>query len=352
MDGFAVRVDDTAQASRGRPVTLQVRQHIAAGTAEVRHVAPGEAARIMTGAPLPPDADGVVPIEDVQAEDGSVTIFAPVAPGACVRPAGNDMQAGEDVLAAGTILQPPHIALLASLGMGAVPATRRPTVGVLSTGDELVAPGGALGPGQIYNSNTPMLSAAIAEAGGIARPLHAAVDDPGLIQESLDRLRSTDLIVTSGGASVGDHDYMKQILNTAGSVDFWQVRVRPGKPLLFGSIGSTHVVGLPGNPTSAMVTFELFVRPAIRAMLGAPLRRPEIKALLDDRLDNQGGRRTYARVRLHFRGGRYHATLAGRQDSAMLLPLARADGLLVAPEDREVLLPGEEATVQVWHLPA
>jgi molybdopterin molybdotransferase len=197
-----------------------------------------------------------------------------------------------------------------------------------------------------------MLAAAVIEAGGRPLTIDTAADDPAAIAEAVEQAGDADLLITSGGASVGDFDYVKDVVGAGGELTFWRVRLRPGKPLLFGAVGDLPVIGLPGNPTSAMVTFEEFVRPAIRTMLGSPAVRPEIRAVLDDAIDNRGGRRTYARVRLRQADGRFHAALSGGQDSAMVLPLALADGLLIVPEDRDAMHPGEEAVVQVWNLPA
>lgn len=352
MDGFAVRSADTGAAASTRPVQLTVVHHIAAGSGQAPAIQSGESARIMTGAPLPSGADAVAPFEDVSESEGQVSLRAPVRQGACVRPAGQDMVEGQEVLPAGAVLQSPQIGLLAALGRDRVSVTRKPRVAILSTGDELVEPGARLRPGQIYNSNSPMLSAAVAEAGGLPFTLPAARDDPAAIASALEHASGADLLLTSGGASVGDFDYVKQVVGAGGELSFWRVRVRPGKPLLFGTLAGIPTIGLPGNPTSALVTFELFVRPALQAMLGTALLRPELEAVFDDHFDNRGGRRTYARVRLEYRDGAFHARLAGKQDSAMLLPLASCDGLLVVPEDREQVTPGDRAVTQVWHLPA
>jgi molybdopterin molybdotransferase len=305
----------------------------------------------MTGAPLPPGADAVIPLEDVEERGDYIVLTAPVKVGACVRPAGNDVHAGTVVLSPGQEIGARHIALLAALGIPAVTVVRRPVVAVLATGDELIKPGKLLPPGKIYNSNTPMLAAAITEAGGEPRCLETAGDDPDAIRLALSGAAGSNLILTSGGASVGDHDFVKDVVQHSGEVGFWRVRMRPGKPLIFGHVGGTPILGLPGNPTSAFVTFEQFVRPAIRTMLGMKALRPQIEVEVDDYLENRGGRRTYARVRLRWEAGRYHATLSGNQDSAMVVPLAAADGLLEIPEECSGLSPGDTAKVQILALP-
>lgn len=352
MDGFALQSESTQGARPELPVSLRVGQTIPAGAFSSVTVRSGECARIMTGAPLPPGVNAVVPFEDVDDRGDEIWISSPITPHACVRPAGQDLRAGIEVIPAGTELDSRHVGLLAALGLGTVKCVRQPVVSLLSTGNELVAPGNPLQPGQIYNSNTPMLAAALVEAGAIPRVLPTAGDDHQQIAAAIQSAQGSDFLLTSGGASVGDFDYMKDVLGQSGQLNFWRVRIRPGKPLLFGSFGALRFIGLPGNPTSGMVTFEEFVRPAIRLMLGAPLFRPSVMVRLDDRIDNRGGRRTYARARLRFYQGEFHATLSGPQDSAMLTPLANADGVVIVPEDRDELRAEEMATMQVWRLPS
>jgi molybdopterin molybdotransferase len=352
MDGFALRAAATSSASSQRPAILTVASTIAAGSVGLLPIEDGEAARIMTGAPLPPGADAVVPFEDVDDRVESILVKAPVPIGACVRPAGQDVKPGVRVLDAGTELGSAQIALLAALGAAEVCCIRRPEVAILATGDELAAPGVQLRPGQIYNSNVPMLAAAVVEAGGKPRILPTAADEPEEIAGALAAAGGADLLITSGGASVGDFDHVKAALGASGELGFWRVRVRPGKPLIFGSIGELPLIGLPGNPTSAMVTFEIFARPAIRTMLGLPPFRPEIEATVEEVIDNHGGRETYARVRLRYEHGAFYASLAGPQDSAMLVPLARADGLLRIAADVPEVHQGDTGSVLTWRLPA
>lgn len=350
MDGFALRASDTVTASAIQPVLLKVIQSVAAGSQSTLAVTSGACARIMTGAPVPMGADTVVPFEDVEERDNVIVLREPIPVSSCIRPAGNDLTAGTEVLERGADIGSRQVGMLAAIGRHTVSVTRRPMIAVLSTGDELVEPGQPLRRGQIYNSNTPMLAAAVTEAGGLPRVMDAVGDTVKGLTDALDAARQTgvDLIVTSGGASVGDFDHVKDVLQERGTISFWRVRVRPGKPLILGELGGISIVGLPGNPTSAMVTFELFVRPAIRRMLGGEVHRPRVNVVADDYIDNRGGRRTYARVVLTPRDGKLHARISGPQDSAMLRPLARANALLVIPEDQDAVHPGSTATALLW----
>ncbi len=351
MDGFALRAADTSSDSDNR-IRLKVVAEIAAGQSDAGQINEGEAARIMTGAPLPEGADAVVPFEESSTAGPDVEVPSNVRAGASVRPAGLDITPGEVVLEPGTRLAARQIALLAAVGKPSARVYRRPVVGVLTTGDELVPPGRALQRGQIYNSNSYGLTAAVEELGALARVLGPAPDDPAILKSILDEAHDCDLLLTSGGVSVGDFDYVKQVLSESGDLDFWRVRMRPGKPLTFGRLsphgGSKRVLllGLPGNPTSTMVTFYVFARPLILKMMGISDPVPDpLTALADDALDNRGGRETYFRVILYRHEGRLRARSAGGQDSSMVLPLARATALARVPSDVVQLEQGQPVDV-------
>ena len=334
MDGFALRAADA-------PGVLRVTGEIAAGAGSVQSVEGGTAVRIMTGAPLPPGADSVVPIEDVAESDGVVSVPSPVTPGAFVRLAAHDTRAGDVVVLAGP-LSPARLAVLASLGIGEVKVLRRPVVAILSTGDELVDPGVPLRPGQIHDANGPSLAAAVIEAGGEPRILDRVGDDPAAIERTLGAAASSaDLIVTSGGVSVGRHDHVRTVLERRGTLDFWRIAVQPGKPLAVGELDGTTIIGLPGNPVSALVTFELFARPFIRAMLGLTGDgRLRVRATATERMAKDRGRRAFLRVVLNRTDDGYVARPAGGQQSSQLRPLADANALHVIPENVDAAEPG------------
>lgn len=357
MDGFAVRHDDlvAARPSRERPIELAVVDEIAAGRMPTRAVGPGEAARIMTGAPLPAGADTVIPIEDAEARDGRVRLLAGADRGANVRPAGQDVPAGECVLPAGTPVTPAVVGMLAQLRRSFVTVGAAPRVAILSTGDELLeideAADARPDRATIVNSNAYQLAAAIAEAGARPVQLGIAEDRREAIRAKVENgLRVADCLVSTGGVSVGDYDFVKDVLDDLGAdVRFWKIAVRPGKPLVFGLVQGRPYFGLPGNPVSSLVTFELFVRPALRQMMGYRGERrfrPTIEAEVRERFTVPPGRRHYLRCRLsRTPDGGYAAVTTGNQDSAVLTSLVRADGLLVVPEDRREVRVGERLPV-------
>jgi len=349
MDGFALRAADTTAPGPG--VSLRTIGYIPAGAQSLPAVGAGEAVRIMTGAPLPPGADAVVPFEETDSDGDTVHVRAGITVGSCVRPAGLDVNPGDQILPEGTRLGAAQLAACASVGLATLSVRRRPAVAILTTGDELVDPGAALGPGQIYNSNAYGLEAAVQESGGTPLRLSPARDSPEALRDAIKGLPDADLILTSGGVSVGDFDYVKAVFASAGEVGFWRVRMRPGKPLLLASLARPDgqrvpVLGLPGNPTSTMVTFEVFGRPLIRRLLGQQPEVPKpLTARCVDRLDNRGGRETFFRVVLDDEEGLLSARLSGGQDSSMLVPLARADGLARVSAEVETVAPGETVLV-------
>ncbi len=357
MDGYAVRGEDIRNASPDAPRQLKVIGLAAAGRGSPQTVAAGTAIRIMTGAPVPAGADTVVPFEETdevrRRKAGlsldEIAILSDLPPGSNVRPAGEDVGRGELVLQAGTLIRPAEIGVMASLGLEKVKAIRSPVVSILATGDELVPMGRPLEGGNIYDSNSFSVAASVMACGGIPRPLGIARDNPGDLDRTLQAVAGSDLVITSAGVSKGDYDIVKDVLARRGEIDFWSVRMRPAKPLAFGHLRgdggrAVPLLGLPGNPVSAMVAFEMFARPAIRAMLGRRrLPRPTVEGVLTGPVYNADGRRVYARVRVELRNGTYYASPTGPQGSNILTSMARANGLAICPED----LPGKEAGERV-----
>jgi molybdopterin molybdotransferase len=329
MDGYAIRSGDTLAG----PARLRVVGHIAAGALPSRAIDAGEAARIFTGAPMPAGADAVVPQEDVEVEGDHVRVPAGVAEAAFVRPRGEDVRPGDHVLSPGQRLGPADVGLLATLGHSPVRVHRRPRVAVLSTGNELADLGVEPGPGQIPNTNTYSLMAQAWEAGAAPVNLGIARDDLTAIEQRVQWGREADVLLSSAGVSVGEFDLVREALTRLGAeLHLWQVSMRPGKPVTFGSLGRTLVFGLPGNPVSAMVTFEVFVRPALLRMSGSRvLHRPRLTARALTPIQNPGHRRGYLRVRLERQGDGFDAELTGDQGSAILRSMTLADGLAVVP---------------------
>ncbi|HXH83941.1 MAG TPA: gephyrin-like molybdotransferase Glp [Candidatus Tectomicrobia bacterium] len=349
MDGYAVRAQDTAAGA-----ALRVVGRVEAGAMPARALAAGEAFRIFTGAPMPQGADAVVPQEDVDARDDVIVTRAAVQTCAYVRPAGEDVQVGEEVLEPGLRLGAAEIGLLATLGWTQVPVRRRPRVAILSTGNELADLGTEPGPAQIPNTNTYSLQAQVLEAGGEPVNLGVARDRLEDIAARLAQAAGVDVLVSSAGVSVGDLDLVREALTRAGAeLHLWQVSMRPGKPITFGSLDGRAVFGLPGNPVSAMVTFELFVRPALLAMMGCRrIDRPRIRARALEPIPNPGRRRGYLRVRLVPDADGFGARLTGEQGSAILRSLVAADGLAVVPGDTAVPVGGPVEVIVLRDLPA
>jgi molybdopterin molybdotransferase len=357
MDGFAVIAADITDATKDRPVTLKLVMDIPAGSVPARRLNPGEAARIMTGAPLPEGADAVVPVEDTDnqwtpGKDDSlppaVTVYRGVERGGYVRLPGEDMRAGQVVLTEGTILRPPEIGVLASLGKGRVPVVRQPRVAIVSTGDELIGIDEPLQPGKIRDSNSYGLAALVASYGGTPIPIPVARDTLEDVRrrfrEALDA--KPDIILSSAGVSVGAFDVVRTVIDELGEVNFWKINLRPGKPLAFGQVGGVPFFGLPGNPVSAMVTFDVFVRPALLRLGRRPDPAQVIHAAVAEEIRSDG-RRSYLRVKLVRENGQFVARTTGTQSSGVLLSMVLADGLLIVPEDRTHVAAGEYLPVRV-----
>ena len=349
MDGYAVIASDTAGASPQNGVRLRVLGDLPAGQAPRFTVTPGAAVRIMTGAPVPPGADAIVMVEDTETDGGEVIVYDPARAGQHVRSAGEDVRPGQTVLHAGRRLDAPALAILAALGRGTVSVTRRPRVAVLTTGDEVIDTDGPLAPGQIRNSNRYGLAGQVREAGCELTHLAHVGDVPGAVRAALEAAAGAgDAIITTGGVSVGDYDYMKQVLQDLGQMEFWRVAVKPGKPLAFGSVAGKPLFGLPGNPVSAMLTFELFVRPALRRIGGhAQIHRPEGTAFLSDDIRHYPGRREYQRAWIAWEEGRLVARPLKGQGSHQLQGLVESNGFIVIPEESEGIAAGESVGVML-----
>jgi len=351
VDGYAVRWDDVSGASEHSPAVLPVTGDVAAGPASPLRVQPGLCVRIMTGAMMPAGADAVVPVEWTDGGVASVSITRAPAVGSNIRRSGEDVQAGDVVLEAGSHLGSAQIGLAAAVGRSRLIVRPRPRVVVVSTGSELTEAGQPLLPGRIVDSNSPALTAAAIEAGAIAYRVGIVPDDPRELAATLeDQLVRADVLVTSGGVSVGAYDVVKEVLSRIGTVSFDKVAMQPGMPQGFGTIGpdSTPVFGLPGNPVSALVSFEAFVRPALRKMLGAtPLERPRVRAVTSAALTSPLGKRSFLRVSLGVEQGAYVVTPVSGTGSHLLAGMARANALAVVPEDVERVAAGDPVEVLV-----
>ena len=351
QDGYAVRRDDVLGASESTPVVLPVTGDVAAGPASPLRVQPGVCVRIMTGAMMPAGADAVVPLEWTDGGISSVRITRVPDAGAYVRRVGEDVAAGETVLTAGTLLGAAQIGIAAAVGRARLTVRPRPRVVVVSTGSELVEAGQPLSPGRIADSNSPALTAAAIEAGAIAYRVGIVPDDPRTLASTLeDQLVRADVLVTSGGVSVGAYDVVKEVLSRLGTVQFDKVAMQPGMPQGFGTIGpdATPVFGLPGNPVSALVSFEAFVRPALRKMLGAtPLERPRVRAVASTVLRAPAGKAAFLRVLLEVRKGAYVVTPVSGAGSHLLAGMARANALAIVPVGVEEIAAGDPVDVLV-----
>lgn len=353
MDGFAVIAADTAGASEDSPVRLEVVEDLPAGYTLGRQLEQGQAVRIMTGAPLPQGADSIVMVEDTQAEGQWVWVRKPVQVGENVRPAGEDVRRGQLVLRAGTVIRPQEMGMLAALGRPRVRVVRCPRVALISTGEELVSLEAPLSPGKIRDSNRYSLYGQVLAAGGVPVDLGIVRDEPEVLrakfQEALER---ADVLVTTGGVSVGDYDLVRGVFSGLGEIGFWRVAMKPGKPQLFALTGGKPIFGLPGNPVSAMIVFDQFVRPALRRMAGhRQLFRPTFLAVAEESIPKQPGRVEFNRARITERNGRLYARITGPQGSGILSSMVLANGLIILPQERGDVAPGEMVPVQFFHHP-
>lgn len=359
MDGYAVLHSDIQGASSGRPKLLKVIGTVAAGQVSPQTVLTGTAIRIMTGAPIPGGADTVVPFEETDEVERrragrsltEIQVTCDLPKYCNIRPSGEDVRREQLVLEAGTLIRAAEAGVLAALGLRNALVIRRPVVAILSTGDELEEAGKPLSPGKIYDANGSSIAASVTLAGGIPRILGIARDNLEDMHRKLEEGAGADLLVTSAGVSKGDYDIVKDVLTQRGSMNFWSVRMRPAKPLAFGHLNypgqkPVPLLGLPGNPVSAMVAFEMFARPAISTMLGrGPLARPAVEGVLTGPIYNTDGRRVYARVEVDHRDGVYYANPTGPQGSNILTSMARANGLAICPAEETVKSAGEKVKI-------
>jgi molybdopterin molybdotransferase len=354
MDGFALLSKDS-QPQNGQSPRLRVIGSVAAGYVADNPVIEGTAMRIMTGAPVPSGADTVIQVELTRSDSPDsnwVEILEPVAPGNNIRPSGEDMRSGQTILRAGMEIGPWEVGILATLGWARVPVVRRPRVAILGTGDEVVDVDQPLTPGKIRNSNSYLLEAAVRRAGADALRLGVARDTVESLREKFGEAMHCDLILTTGGVSVGDFDLVKNIMTEQGAINFWRINMRPGKPVAFGHIGHVPLLGLPGNPVSTAVTFELFGRPILRKMLGhTRLLRPLADVIVEDGVSERVTRRHYVRAHVEWRDGRFVARTTGNQGSNILSSLVNANAFIVVPEGGTVIHPGDSAKAMMLDWP-
>ena len=354
MDGYAIIASDTEGASTSKPVILEVMEDLRAGYVASAEVKTGKAIRIMTGAPMPKGADSVVMVEDTKAEGSKVNIFKELSPGTNVRKAGEDVKKGDVVIRHGTVIRPAEVGMFAALGRDKVTVVRQPRVAILATGDELVDIGEELSPGKIRNSNTYSLYAQVLKLHCVPIVLGIAKDIPEDVRKKMqDGLASADVLLVSGGVSVGDYDLVKDILAEIGmDMKFWKVAMKPGKPLVFGIIDKKPVFGVPGNPVSSMISFEQFVRPSLLKMSGRTrLNKPIVRAILDQEIRKKPERKHFVRAWVKLVDGKYHATDTGPQGSGILRSMTLANGLIIVPEDATLIEAGTEVDVQLLDQP-
>jgi len=349
MDGYAVRWEDIRGALPDRRVQLEVIEDLPAGFVASQPVGKGQSIRIMTGAPVPKGADTVIPVEDTEEKERRVSILKSLGAGANIRRAGEDVKKGDRVISTGDLIRPAEVGMLASLGRAFVYVYQRPQVAILATGDELADVDEPLDGVKIVSSNSYALAAQVKDCGAVPIQLGIARDRKEEIEKKLRQGLRADVLISSAGVSVGDYDFVKDVLNDLGTeMVFWKVAMKPGKPLAFGLIQGKPVFGLPGNPVSSMVSFEEFVRPSLLKMMGhRQLFRPVIEAVLKEDIHKEPGRRHFVRAFVSFDKDHYQVTVTGEQGSAILRSMVKANGLVVIPEDKRIVRAGEKVQVQL-----
>jgi molybdopterin molybdotransferase len=349
MDGYALIAEDTLGATTEHPLFFDIIEDVPAGNMPRKIVGFAEATRIMTGAPTPEGVDAVVRVEDTELDGDRVKIFKEASIGQNIRAKGEDVKEGELVLHRGTIIRPAETGMLAALGRSFVAVYQKPLVAILATGDELVDIDGELSPEKIISSNSYSGAAQVMECGGIPLQIGIAKDTKEDLTEKFKTAMRADIIVSSAGVSVGDYDFVKDVMEEIGvTIDFHQVAQRPGRPFTFGTAGRKLFFGLPGNPVSSMITFEQYVRPAILKMTGHKrIFRRTIKAVLQENITIKQGLRYFLRVRIRYEDGRLTAVTTGEQGSGILKSMVLANGIMVLPEDSTSIKKGDEVMVQV-----
>ncbi len=350
MDGYALRFNDISSLDQNNPLSLKVVEDIPAGQKPTKSINPGEASRIMTGAVVPGGADTVVMVEETEKKNGSVSILKPQKKGSHVRKQGEDFKKGDILLSKGDLVTSSNIAIIATAGYAKLSVNRKPVVAILSTGDELVDVDAKAEDHQIINSNTYLLASQVLESGAKPMLLGIVRDRKDDIKEKLKSADEADIIITSGGVSVGDYDFVKDAIQDLGSdIVFWKIAMKPGKPLTFSMLSKRPLFGLPGNPVSSFVSFEQFVRPAILKMSGhTDLFRKTIRATLTEDIKKKNdGRRHFVRSTLTYINGSYSVSALSGQGSNMLASLASANSLLIIPESETELKSGQQVEVQV-----